>query len=93
VTLTPTQLVNNLIQAVRNLVSTGTLSSGNGNALIVKLEAVLTEIAAGNVGGAISRLQSFLSQVAAFVQTGKLSAAQGQVLIGAANGIIAALTR
>jgi probable HAF family extracellular repeat protein len=93
VTLTPTQLVNNLIQAVRNLVSTGTLSSGNGNALIVKLEAVLTEIAAGNVGGAISRLQSFISQVAAFVQTGKLSAAQGQVLIGAANGIIAALTR
>jgi uncharacterized membrane protein len=92
VTLTPTQLITSLIQAVRNLVSAGTLSSGNGNALIVKLEAALAEIAAGNVGGAISKLLSFISQVAAFVQTGKLTAAQGQSLTGAANGIIGALT-
>jgi len=92
VTLTPTQLITSLIQTVRGLVSAGTLSSGNGNALIVKLQAALAEIAAGNVGGAISKLQSFISQVGAFVQTGKLTAAQGQSLIAAANGIIGALT-
>jgi len=92
VTLTPTQLITSLIQAVRNLMSAGTLSSGNGNALIVKLEAALAEIAAGNVVEAISKLLSFISQVAAFVQTGKLTAAQGQSLTDAANGIIGALT-
>jgi uncharacterized membrane protein len=92
VTLTPSRLITSLIQAVRALVSAGTLSSGNGNALIVKLEAALAEIAAGNVGGAISKLQSFISQVGAFVQTGRLTAAQGQSLIAAANGIIGALT-
>jgi probable HAF family extracellular repeat protein len=92
VTLTPTQLITSLIKAVRDLVSAGTLASGNGNALIVKLEAALAEIAAGNVGGAISKLLSFISQVGAFVQTGKLTAAQGQSLIDAANGIISALT-
>jgi len=58
----------------------------------VKLQAALAEIAAGNVGGAISKLQSFVSQVGAFVQTGKLTSAQGQSLIAAANGIIGALT-
>ena len=91
-TLTPTQLITSLIQAVRKLVSAETLSSGNGNALIVKLEAALAEIAAGNVVGAISKLLSFISQVAAFVQTSKLTAAQDQSLTDTANGIIRALT-
>lgn len=92
VTLTPTQLTTSLIQAVRDLVTAGALASGNGNALIVKLEGVLADIAAGDVGGAISKLMAFINQVGAFVQTGKLTAAQGQWLSGAANGIIGALT-
>jgi len=89
--LTPRQGIEGLIVQVQALVP-GTLNGGQGNALIAKLEAAIRQLDRGNVATAINQLESFVNQVSALISGGVLPAAEGQPLIDAANGIIAALS-
>lgn len=89
---TPGQYIGDLIAGIQDLQDAGVINGGNANALITKLEGALAKIDAGQPGPAVNKLEAFVSQVQAFVNTGKLTAAQGQPLIDGANAIIAALT-
>jgi hypothetical protein len=73
---------------VQALAANGTLSAGNAHALLVKLDAAQTALAAGDTAGARDSLTAFVNQVNAFVRTGKLTAAQGTALTAAAQVIL-----
>jgi len=93
--LTPkpvSQQVTDVRQLVTNLVNIGALLPANGQSLYAKLDSAKAKIAAGNKSGAITDLKAFINQVTTFVKTGKLTAAQGQTLIDAANAIIQQLS-
>jgi len=88
-TLTPSQSLLALIQAVDDLVNSGALSEGAGRALKATLEAAMRQLDRGNIEAMIQQLNAFEHQVEAFVNSGALSAADGQRLIGSANELIA----
>lgn len=90
--LSPVQATQNLDNQVQNLVNQGVLDKGNSNALSVKLQAAIEKINQGNNKAAINQLQAFINQVEAFIKVGRLSQADGQQLIAAANKIINQLT-
>jgi probable HAF family extracellular repeat protein len=76
---------------VMDLMDTTVLNQGQRNTLIAKLEAVTKQIEKGNVKPAINELQAFINEVDADIKSGKLTLAQGQPLIDAANAMIAEL--
>jgi hypothetical protein len=73
------------------LVTQGVLNQGQGNALMVKLDGALTKLDQGDSAVAINKLQAFNNQVNAYIHATIISSEQGQPLIDASNGIIAAL--
>jgi len=77
-----------LINHVQNLIATGVISNGNGNALLSKLNGAVQSLDSGNTTAAINKLNSFINQVNALINSGKLTPAQGQVLIDATQAII-----
>jgi hypothetical protein len=74
-----------LVNQVNNLVNSGALNSGNGNALTGKLDDAIASLAAGDTAAGVKRLNQFIQ----LVRTRKLTAAQAQALIDAANQAIA----
>ena len=88
ITCTPQQQIQLIINEVNGLVATSVLTRGQGNSLKSKLEGALGQINKGHSLQAAQKLGDFTDQVNAYVQTGKLSPAQGQLLIDAANNII-----
>jgi hypothetical protein len=86
--LSAQQQITLLSNQVNNLVSSGILSSGNGNALTVKLDHAQASLNAGNVKEGVNQLSAFINQVNAFKKSGKLTAAQAQLLLDAANAAI-----
>ena len=88
---TPTQRIQALKDVLDDLVAGGATLPGDGRSLQATLDTALTALAAGNTQGAIKSLNAFIAQVRAFVRTGRLTPAQGQSLIDAAQAIITAL--
>jgi probable HAF family extracellular repeat protein len=88
--LTPREGTAGLIDQVQALIP-GSLNGGQGNALIVKLQAAIQRLDQGQDETAINQLEAFVHQASAMIRSGVLSAAEGQPLIEAANTIIAAL--
>jgi probable HAF family extracellular repeat protein len=103
---TPQQQIQTISTQVQGLVSSGTLTSGEGNALQVKLDAALASLGqsgsttttnasastsasqkTGNTTAACNKLQAFVNQVQAYVNSGRLTTAESQPLITAANGV------
>ena len=78
-----------MVDQVNSLVTAGSLSSGNGdgnaNALTSKLTSAIASLNGGNTTVGINQLNAFINQVAAFQNRGKLTSAQAQALISAAN--------
>ena len=67
------------------------LNNGQANALTSKLEAAKQNLDQGNTTAAINQLQAFINQVNDFINSGVLTAAEGQPLIDSANDIIDAI--
>jgi len=84
----PQQALRALISTIRNLVTSGLLSAGNGNALSAKLQAAISELNVGNNIDALNELKAFINQVKALMRAGRLPAGEGQNLIDAANQLI-----
>ena len=91
VVLTPAQATTILKHNVQALVDGGALLPADGNSLRAKLDAALSQLAKGHNNGAIGSLKDFISQVLALIHNGRLTSAQGQPLIDAAQDIISAL--
>jgi PKD repeat protein len=86
--LTPTQGVENIIDDVQTLISSGDLKSELGDALIKKLDKINESLTAGDTRQAISQLNAFISQVNSLINDGQLTKDQGNALIDKANVII-----
>ncbi len=84
------QATLNIIINVQGLID-GTLNQRDASGLIRKLEQAITKLDRGKFASAISKLQDFIAQVNDFISAGKLTAAEGQPLIDAAQEIIASL--
>jgi len=76
-----------LIEQVSDLVDSEVLNQGQGNSLIVKLEAAFKKLYA-NGNTATNQLKAFINQVEDFMNSGILDEDQGQTLINEANVII-----
>ena len=83
----PEDQINALIAKVNDLVESSWISNGQGNALIVKLDAALKSLEKGNIKSACNQLGSFINQVEAFMRSEILNPEQGQALIGAAVAV------
>jgi hypothetical protein len=88
---TPAQQITAVGDGVQALVTGGVLLPSQGNSLLTKLDGALGLLTNGNMQGAISKLGDFIKQVNSFIKTGKLTSAQGQPLIDAAQALIAEL--
>lgn len=75
---------------IRELVTSGALSSGNANALTSRLDAAIASFARGNATAAVNQLEAFLSQLDALVSTGRMSTTDADALRAIVNRIIAA---
>jgi hypothetical protein len=64
------------------------LNGGNINALTVKLQNATDKLNQGNITAGVNKIESFINQVNAFVNSGKLTQAQADTLIAAANTAI-----
>jgi len=81
-------LIEGQIERIEQLVNTGVLNHGQGNALITKLNGALQKLAQGKTNAAVNKLKSFRNQVNGFINGGVLTPVQGQPLITAVNDII-----
>jgi hypothetical protein len=77
-----------LIDKIVQLVNTGILNQGQGNALIVKLNHALIKLDNGEINNAINILNGFVNQVSDFISEWILTLEQGQSLIATANDIV-----
>jgi hypothetical protein len=80
-----------ILESLRILETNGDLSGGLENALSAKLDAVLRQLEQ-QPQAATGMLTAFIHEVTALVQAGRLTAADGQNLITAAESVIADLS-
>jgi len=85
---TPEEALATLSADVQDLVTAGTLSSGQGSSLISKLDGAEAKLAQGGTQSSINKLQAFINNVQALINGGTLTVAEGQLLIDAAMAII-----
>lgn len=87
VPLTPQGQIDLLISDINALIAGGTLSSNNASPLLTKLDGAADKLDAGQTAAACNSISAFINQVNSYVSAGKLTAAEGQSLIDAAQSI------
>ncbi len=86
--VSPEERLQNLGSMVQSLVTTGTLSEGQGQGLQAKLDAALAQLGQNNEPVAVNQLEAFIQEVQALMAGSQLSPTEGQKLIEAAQKII-----
>jgi len=66
--------------------------SGQSNTFINKLDSAMKTLIAGNTETVANELNAFINQIETYINTRKLSATEGQVLIDGANSVVNALS-
>lgn len=95
----PQQQIQAISTQVQTLITSGTLTSGEGAALEVKLQAASASLSrsggtsTGNTTAACHQLQAFVNQVQADVRSGRLTQAQSQSLLSATSTITTRLCK
>jgi pullulanase len=84
----PQEQIDLLLGDVHDLVASGVLSPGRGNALASKLDAARGSLDRGRPNAAINQMNAFINQAQAFVRAEILTPAQGMDLIGNARIVI-----
>jgi PKD repeat protein len=84
--LTAQQGIANLIAQVN-----GVLSGGTANSLNAKLNSASASVTRGDLSAANGQLGAFINEVRALVQSGRLTQAQGDALVAAAQRILDSL--
>ena len=84
----PAQRIGFLQRHVSRLVTNGVLNDGQGNALAVKLEGALRQLAEGETEPAMQKLGAFINQVEAFRDARILSEAQSGSLLLIAQDVM-----
>jgi hypothetical protein len=89
--ITPEEQIAILQDTVEALVSAGIINTRVGQLLLASLNAALRTLDAGRATEAIRLLEGFISEVRRLVILGRLTPAEGNILIDAANSIITAI--
>jgi DNA/RNA endonuclease G (NUC1) len=76
---------------VEQLIASGALDGGNGNALLSKLEAASASLDRGNRTAAVNQLEAFINHVSALARSRRLGAADVNALRAAIEALIASL--
>lgn len=87
----PAGIVEFIVERVQLFTLTGVLNIGQGNALTVKLDNALKQIARNNYKPAGNQINAFVNQVDAFVKNGTLSNDMGAYLKGLAGRALFAI--
>jgi 5'-nucleotidase / UDP-sugar diphosphatase len=87
----PAGIVGYLIERIQHLTSMGVVNEGQGNALIVKLNNALAQIARTKYIPAENQINAFINQIDDFVLNGILSPEIGEYLKGLAARILDSL--
>ena len=80
-------LLDTGIVNVQVLLQTGVLTTDQANGLIDKLTSAISSLKLGNTQATCGQMNAFIQQVNAFMNSGKLTPAQGQVLIQIAEAV------
>ena len=89
IALTPLEdLATDVTSQIANLVASGELVSGLGNALTNHFEKALEMLNAGKTAPAISMLQGLIDQIDDLITDGRISAAEGENLILLATALM-----
>lgn len=81
----PQQQIESLIGRVNHLVQQGALNRGEGNQLAAKLNVALKNVNDGDLAVACDQIGAFLNQVQTLILRRRMTQADGQFLIDAAN--------
>ncbi len=81
----PQAFIAGEIDEIKAAIADTSLNKGNQNALSVKLENALKQVAKGHNDTALNQLDAFTSQVNAFSKNGKLTADEAAALLEAAD--------
>jgi hypothetical protein len=73
---------------ITDLVTAGTLNSGQGTGLNAKVNAALSNLQANNNTAAVNELNAFMNQVNAYINNERLNAETGNALLARADFII-----
>ena len=88
--LTPAQAIPAVITTIEGLETAGVLNHGQANSFIVKLQHAIDSLnSKPDQPTACNQLQAFVNEVNAYVQSGKLTQAQADSLLGGPLGILA----
>jgi FIMAH domain len=86
--LTPAQAIPDIVTKIEDLEDAGVLNQGQANSLIVKLNHAIDSLdSKPDQPTACNQLQAFVNEVNAYVQSGKLTQAQADTLLGGPLGI------
>jgi hypothetical protein len=84
------QELNVIADQVYGLIYSGMLSSGNGNALLVKLNNAIASLNKDNTSAGVAQMNAFINEAQAFLKAGKLDSIDEQALIADAGLAITA---
>ena len=85
---TPSEMVQDIIEEIGELIITGDLTGNHAQPLITKLESVIDKLDKNKITPAINQLNAFINQVNAYINSEKLTEEDGQSLIVSAEEVI-----
>jgi FIMAH domain-containing protein len=84
-------LIRSVTDLTNDLVGSGALSQGQANSLLVKIDNSTASATKGNIDAAVRQLEAFKNEINALYTAGKISQAQRDSIVAAADRQIAAL--
>lgn len=84
-------LIRSVTELTNDLVASGTLTQREGNSLLVKIDNSTASATKGNVMAAVNQLEAFKNEIQALYQSGRISLAERDAIVAAADRQIAAL--
>ncbi len=89
--LTTEEQIQLVVDTVDQLLSTGVINKGQGNALKSKLSAAISSLEKGHIKPAINQLQAFINQVDAYESADILTEYQADLLREAVQNILSSI--
>jgi hypothetical protein len=86
---TPEAAAEEIAAAIETLIGGGEIGAGDGKSLTTQLSQATQRFSSGNTGAAVNVMNAFKNKVRALVNSGRLSAGNGQALVDAADEVIA----
>jgi len=86
-TSTPVEAVDDLTDVIQDLIDNETLSEGQGDSLISKLDNIIEKIGNGQTNASCNQLGAFINQITAFINNGIISEEDALAQIDATQAI------